>query len=177
MHKAIVVLALSLAVCGCNKREAQQPVIGNDPDRMATSAQDLRDAPESIVIGNAVVRLEVFPWENHMPIAAPKDPNTGLTLPDRRKMNISFRLISEHGTPLSSMIRAQTLWILDGELWKTSAIEETFGAADRSSRDFLVHVGPMGQPMNPIDVVVGLKDDTGARHLLASKHQRVGSVE
>jgi hypothetical protein len=76
------------------------------------------------------------------------------------------------------MFRVRTLWILqDGKLWKTSAIEETLGATDRSCRGFFVHDGPMGQSMTPIDVVIGLEDDKGVTQLLALKNQRVGSVE
>jgi hypothetical protein len=94
MRMVLALAVLSIVVCSCGERGAP-------------SAQDLRDAPESIVIGNAVLRLKAFPWEDHMPVAALRDPTAGLTLPDPRKMKISFRLISEHGTPLSSMIRAQ----------------------------------------------------------------------
>jgi hypothetical protein len=63
------------------------------------SAQDLRDAPQSVVIENTVVRLKVFASEDHMPMAVPRDPKTGLPLPNPRKMHVGFRLISENGTP------------------------------------------------------------------------------
>ncbi len=113
-----------------------------------------------------------------MPLATLRDANTGGALPDRRKMRISIRLISQHGTPLPPMIRAQALWILqDGNVWRTSAIEETVGAMNKSSRDFLVQDGPMGQSMTPIEVVMGLEDDKGATYLLALRHQRIGAVE
>jgi hypothetical protein len=110
-------------------------------------------------------------------MAASPDPKTGLMPPDPRKMGLSFRLVSENETPLPSMMRPQMLWLSqNGKLWNTNAIEETLGAADRSSRDFLVHDGPTGQSLAPIDVVISLEDKKGDVYLLAVRKQRIGVV-
>ena len=140
--------------------------------------QDLRDAPETLVIESAVIHLLALPWQDRMPMAFSRDPNTGLTKPDTRGVNISFRLISEHGTPLPLTLRVQALWMVqDSQIWNASAIEETVGESNGSSRDFLVHDGPNWRSMTPVDVVIRLGDDTGATHLLALRHQRIAAVE
>jgi hypothetical protein len=176
MHKAIVILGLSIVVWGCNKREEPLRSVHHDAVQ-ALSAEKFRDAPQSVVIGSTTLRLEVFASENHMPMAASPDPKTGLMPPDSRKMSLSFRLVSENGTPLPSMMRPQMLWLSqNGKLWNTNAIEETVGAADSSSRDFLVHDGPTGQSMTPIDVVISLEDKKGDVYLLAIRQQRIGVV-
>jgi hypothetical protein len=140
--------------------------------------QDLRDAPETLVIDSEVIHLLAFPWQNRMPMARSPNPNAGLTEPDSRKMKISFRLISEHGTPLPLTLRVQAIWMVqDSQIWNGSAIEETVGESNGSSRDFLVHDGPNWGPMTPVDVVIKLRDDKGATHLLAARHQRIAAVE
>jgi hypothetical protein len=140
--------------------------------------QDLRDAPETLVIENAVIHLLALPWQDRMPMAFSRDPNTGLTKPDTRGVNISFRLISEHGTPLPLTLRVQALWMVqDSQIWNASAIEETVGESNGSSRDFIVHDGPNWRSMTPVDVVLTLRDDKGAIHWLAVRHQRIAAVE
>lgn len=139
--------------------------------------QDLRDAPETLVVDNTVIRLLVFPWENRMPMAVSRDPNTGLAKPDSRPMHISFRLISERRTALPTL-RVQAIWIVqDSQIWNGSEIEETVGESNGSSRDFVVHDGPHWQSMAPIDVVLTLRGDRDAIHWLAVRHQRIATVE
>jgi hypothetical protein len=83
----------------------------------------------------------------------------------------------ENGKPLPSIIRPQMLWLSqDGNLWSTNANEETLGAADKSIRDFMVHDGPTGQSMTPIDVVISLENKKGDVYLLAIRQQRIGAV-
>jgi hypothetical protein len=155
-----------------------KPVGGDEADRKSLSADDLRDAPESIVMGDAVARLEAFPWENHQPRVGLRDPTSGLILPVPRNMHISFRLISKNGAPLPPMVRATSLSIIqDGKVWQTSVIEETIGAADRSSRDFAVHDGPTGWSKSPIDIVVELADAKNTRYFLALRRQQINAVE
>jgi hypothetical protein len=115
--------------------------------------QDLRDAPETLVINDEVIRLQAFPWQERI------------------------RLISEYGTPLPPTLRVQAIWMLkDGQIWNVGAIEETVGESNGSSRDFLVHDGPNWESMTPVDVVIKLRDDKGT-HLLAVRHQRIAAVE
>jgi hypothetical protein len=140
--------------------------------------QDLRDAPETLVLDNTVIRLLVFPWENRMPMAVSRDPNTGLATPDRRPMHMSLRLISENGTPLPLTLRVQEIWIVqDSQIWNGSKIEETVGESNGSSRDFLIHDGPIWRSMTPVDVVLTLRDDKGSIHWLAERNQRIAAVE
>lgn len=116
--------------------------------------QDLRDAPETLVINDEVIRLLAFPWQDRI------------------------RLISEHGTLLPLTLRVQAIWMLqDGQIWNVGAIEETVGESNGSSRDFLVHDGPNWESRTPVDVVLKLRDDKGATHFLAVRHQRVAAVE
>ncbi len=116
--------------------------------------QDLRDAPESLVINNEVIRLLAFPWQDRI------------------------RLISEHGTPLPLTLRILAIWMLrDGQIWNVDAIEETVGESNGSSRDFLVHDDPNWDSMTPVDVVIKLRDDKDTTHLLAVRHQRIAAAE
>jgi len=87
-------------------------------------------------------------------------------------------LISEHGTPLPLTLRVQAIWMLqDSQIWNVDAIEETVGESNGSSRDFLVHDGPNWESMTPAEVVIKLRDDKGAIHFLAARHQRIAAVE
>lgn len=116
--------------------------------------QDLRDAPQTLVINDAVIRLLAFPWQDRI------------------------RLISEQGTLLPLTLRVQAIWMLqDGQIWNVSAIEETVGESNGSTRDFLVHDGPNWESRTPVDVVLKLRDDKGATHFLAVRHQRIAAVE
>jgi hypothetical protein len=113
--------------------------------------QDLRNAPKTLVIANAVIRLMAFPLQDRMPMAVSRDPNTGLTVPHVRPVNLSFRLISEDGRPLPRTLRVRAVWMVqDGQIWNTSAIEETVGESGGSSRDFLVHDGPLWRSIPPL---------------------------
>jgi hypothetical protein len=116
--------------------------------------QDLRDAPETLVINDEVIRVLAFPWQDRI------------------------RLISDHGAPLPLTLRVQAIWMLrNGQIWNVDAIEETIGESNGSSRDFLVHDGPNWDLMTPVDVVIKLRDDKGAIHLLAVRHQRIAAAE
>jgi hypothetical protein len=138
--------------------------------------QALRDAPETLVLDNTVIRLMVFPWENRMPMAVSRDANTGLTTSD--SMHIGFRLISEHGKTLPMTLRVQAIWMVqDDQIWNVGEIEETVGASRGSSRDFLVHDVPHWRSMAPVDVVLTLRDDKDAVHWLAARDQRITAVE
>jgi hypothetical protein len=140
--------------------------------------EDLRSAPETLVFDNTVIRLVAFPWSNRMPMAVGRDPNTGMNKPDSRAIHISFRLISEHGTPIPLTLSVQAMWVThDSQIWNASAIEETDGESNGPSRDFLIHDGPHWRSMTPVDVVLTLRDDKGAIHWLAVRHQRIAAVE
>jgi hypothetical protein len=116
--------------------------------------QDLRDAQETLVINDEVIRLKAFPWQNRI------------------------RLISEHGTPLPLTLRVRAIWMLqDSQIWNVHAIEETVGESNGSSRDYLVHDGPNWESMTPADVVIKLRDDKGAIHFLAVRHPGIAAVE
>jgi hypothetical protein len=116
--------------------------------------QDLRDAPETLVINDSVIRLRAFPWQDRI------------------------RLISEHGTPLPLTLRVQAIWMLkDDQIWSADTIDETLNESNGSSRDFFVHGGPDWDSMAPFDVVIKLRDDKGATHLLAGRHQYIAGVE
>jgi hypothetical protein len=140
--------------------------------------QDLRDAPETLLLDNAVLRLLVFPWVNRMPMAGTRDRNTDLVTPDSRPMHISFRLISEQGTRLPLSLRVQSLWIVqDSQMWNGGEIEEIVGDSNGSSREFLVHDGPHWRSMTPVDVVLALRDGKGAIGWVAARHQQIVAVE
>jgi hypothetical protein len=135
--------------------------------------QELRDAPETLLLDNTPIRLLVFPWENRMPMAGTRAPNT-----DSRPMHVRFRLISEHGTPLPLTLRVQAIWIVqDGQMWNGGEIEETVGESNGSSREFLVHDGPHWRSITPVDVVLTLRDSKGDEHWLAVRHQQIAAVE
>jgi hypothetical protein len=146
------------------KARSQTPATGFPKTKLETVSgtsvptqqlkQDLRDAQETLVINDEVIRLKAFPWQNRI------------------------RLISEHGTPLPLTLRVQAIWMLqDSKIWNVDTVEETVGESNGSSRDFLVHDGPNWESMTPADVVIKLRDDQGATHFLAVRHQRIAAVE
>ena len=116
--------------------------------------QDLLDAPETLAINDSVIGLKAFPWQDRI------------------------RLISEHGTPLPPTLRVQAIWMLkDDQIWSADTIDETPGESNESSRDFRIDAGPEWDSMASIDVVMKLRDDKGATHWLAARHQGIAGVE
>jgi acyl carrier protein len=65
----------------------------------------------------------------------------------------------------------------DDQIWSVDTIDETPGESNESSRDFRIDAGPEWDSMASIDVVMKLRDDKGATHWLAARHQGIAGVE
>jgi hypothetical protein len=170
----LVSLLLSFAVAGSLIAAYGQQLV--DQSNVADRAP--LNAPENLRVGNTFMHLEVSPIVNRMPMARYQDPKTGLVEPDDRKMAVSFRLLADPGTTLPRILRAQTIWLTqDKHIWKSTDIEESGGASNSSSRDFLVHEGPHWKSLSPVDVVVRLVDWKGSAYFLAARQRRVLVVE
>ena len=137
------------------------------------SLVSLQQAPEVLTIGESVLRLKAFIWRDFMPMGVPDDPNAArAVVADARGMRASIQLIDDKGTPIPSMLHADTVWIIQGDqIWTTKAIEERRDALNSSRCEFAIAKGPMWQPSSYVDVVIGLKDGKGATSLLAIRHQ------
>jgi hypothetical protein len=86
-----------------------------------------------------------------------------------------IQLTSQNGIPLPSRLRAEIVWIIQGELvWETKTIEAR--SDESGSYEFVIRGGPKLEPGSYVDVVVRLVDEKGTTLNLALRHQDIKAV-
>jgi hypothetical protein len=137
------------------------------------------DAPERLVDGRFVLRLQSSIWRDLMPFASSLSGPAGLAARSRHTaINAIIRLSDEQGAPLPQSLHADTIWILQGKsAWKTSTIQERRNAEGASAIELVIHDGPTWRVGSAVDVVIRLKGANGKTSLLANRNQSVGGID
>ena len=129
---------------------------------------ELRNAPEIASLDGVAVRLETFAWRNFQPISPP----------DGKPLIVVVRIKSMDGTVIPSTLKADSLWVVNGEIaWAASVREEQPRGPDWSFFEAVARDGPKWGPGVTVDVVVRLRGASGQRALVQVRGQVVGRTE
>ena len=123
---------------------------------------DLRTAPEVASLDGAAVRLEAFAWRDFQPIS----PSDG------KPLIVVVRIKRVDGKVVPSTLKADALWVVNGELaWAASVREEQPRGSDSSFFEAVARNGPRWGPGVAVDVVVRLHGVSGQRALVQVRGQ------
>jgi hypothetical protein len=148
--------------------------VAADSAQGSASASELSGVPESVSFGKAVLSLSAYIWRDFMPIAVAQESDLAAAK-GGRPMVARIQLMSQNDMPMPSRLRAEVVWIVQGDLvWETKPFEERSG--DSGSYEFVIRGGPKWQPGSYVDVVVRLVDERGATLKLALRHQNIQAV-
>jgi hypothetical protein len=131
-----------------------------------TLLREIRDAPESIKINNAVLRLNANLWRDFMPTICAAEPC--------RPMLGRLRVAAESRKSISLALHADKVWLIQGaQVWESYAIAQR---TDDSALEFEIRDGPGLEPGSRVDVVVRLFDNNGKIYWLAVHRQSVNKA-
>jgi len=153
-------MALLVGVAGCNQGEqVLEPAL-------AAPLETLRAAPETVSVGESVLRLETFIWRDFM-------PGPGAT-PDGSPMMASLRVISVDSQPIPSTLVADLGWIIwNDQVWEAPVVEDPPRQPGATELDLMMRGGPKWGPDIYVDAVVRVIGADGASRLLRARQQRV----
>ena len=126
-----------------------------------TSLQDLRAAPEKVVIQDSEYALETYLWRDFMPISPP----------DGKPLIASVKVKPRVEITGTSKIGVTRLWVIKGEeIWETEFTdEESATALEKVGRG-----GPKWGPGITVDVVVRVIDlKSDEEYLLKASKQEI----
>lgn len=158
--RPITLLALLPLVAACSSGGSTAPA----PVLVPASA-DVREAPAVASVATRTLRLEAFAWRDFMP--GPELPRDG------RPLIVSVRLLAQDGGALPAGIVPETVWVVRGERAWQAAAAEVRPAPDARATEVVVRDGPKWGPDEVVDVVLVLRDATGARVRLRAAGVRI----
>jgi hypothetical protein len=142
-------------------------------DQRTLSASELKNVPESVSFGKAVLGLSAHIWRDFMPRAVSRESDLEEVRGGRPQVAL-MQLTSQNGIPLPSRFRAEVVWIVQADLvWETKPFDEK---SDEARYQFVIRDGPKLQPGSYVDVVVRLVDEKGTTLNLALRHQGIQAV-
>jgi len=146
---AVVMLAVA-----CTPESAVAP---RDP-------AELRVAPTTVVVGGTALSLDADLWRDFQSISAPNGkPLVGIV-----------RIRSVDGASVPSSTRVVALWVVNGDnVWTSVPREEQQRTPGAKGFDVVARDGPKWGPGIDVDVIVGVRDGTGAVSLLRAPAQRI----
>lgn len=156
----VLTIVFGLISCEKEKIEVHEVKIINDPK----FAQELKESPESIIIGNNTLFLTTYLWRDFMPIAEENGS----------KMMCVNKLTELNSIPISSTIELKKQYIIKGnEIWMAEyEIKKSF--------DFIlegfVRDGPKWGPYIEVDVVCEF-ENSGTTHRVLAKSQIIHKTE
>jgi hypothetical protein len=127
------------------------------------SRAQLASAPTRIVSAGVEFTLTAFLTRDFMPISPP----------DGKPLGGVLRIKTENGTPVPAGIVVTASWILfNSETWSAS-VEQRPRAETRPNYEVIVRDGPKWGPDVMVDVIVRVRDSTGAELLLRAPKQLI----
>lgn len=153
-----LLVALLVAAGGCS---ATDPVV---PAPVA----DLLAAPLSAAVGGQALVLVPNLYRDFQPIAPPDgQPLIGI-----------LRVQASDGSALATSIQVDAAWVVNGtEVWVATVGEERLAAPTPVFYEAVARNGPKWAPGVSVDVVVRIREPSGATHLLRAAGQRIGRTD
>jgi len=157
MPKALGMMFVMLAICSC-----ESP--------LSPGLDDLRSAPEAIVISGRAYTLETYLYRDFMPISPP----------DGRPLTAVIWVTAEDRKPFPATLNADRIWVVNGgEIWEAS-LSAGSSSGDPSRRHQLEKVaqnGPKWGPGISVDVVVKVVESGGKDYLLRASGQSIARTD
>ncbi len=138
-----------------------------DPTLVPVTSE-LRNAPEEVPAEGVTVRLETYLWRDFQPIAPP----------DGQPLIAVLRVKTVDGASIPAALRADSVWILNGDLaWAAAVREEWSREADPPFFEVVGRDGPKWGPGIEVDVVIRLRDAAGHAILLQARAQLINRTD
>jgi hypothetical protein len=135
-----------------------------DPPALVPVSSEVRSAPQEISLADVTVRLQTYLWRDFQPIA----PSDG------QPLIAVLQVETVDGAAIPAALRADSAWILNGDLaWAAAVREEWPRGAAASFFEVVARGGPKWGPGIEVDVVVRLRDAAGQHVLLQARAQLV----
>ena len=126
---------------------------------------EIVDAPNEIVVGNATLRLNVYPWRDFQPS----------TSPDTRLMT-QFQIAVATGN-LPSELRAEKAWLVrENEAWITIPRQEA-PPSSATRVEYMSRGGPTWPVGTLVIGVLQLRDAANNSYLLRSSAQAIARTD
>lgn len=171
---AAAALAL-LAGCGTGTNSAtpSKHAASGSPNRTASPTaarttslvEQLRDAPEVLVLGGQEYVMTASLWrDNTTPAALAGRPLTA-----------TIELIERNGNPIPADLKLDYLWAVNGggEVWATAFANEPQPSLLPNHMVGVARMGPQWEPGTTVDVVVALRQGGGPQLLLRVEDQTI----
>ncbi|HEV7992870.1 MAG TPA: hypothetical protein VGP25_13650 [Gemmatimonadaceae bacterium] len=150
----VLFLALFAATAGC----------GADALVAPPPTAELQAAPASIVVEGQTLVLRPELWRDFMPI----------TPPNGKPLAAVLRLYAASGTPVTASFHVDAAWVVNGaDMWAPSVEENPFARWNPQYYEVVAHDGPKWDPGILVDVVVRVREASGATQLLRAAAQRI----
>lgn len=124
---------------------------------------ELHAAPLLITVSGQSLRLEPTLWRDFMPSSPPNG----------KPLVANLRVRATDSLALKAAIRLEAVWIVNGSETWSSAVGEERLAQDRAYYEGIARDGPKWSPGDRVDVVVRIRDASGAPHLLRAADQLI----
>jgi hypothetical protein len=157
MPRAPGLMLILLAVCACKSP-------------LSPGLDDLRSAPQAIVISGRAYTLETYLYRDFMPVSPP----------DGRPLTAIIRVSAEDRKPFPAALDADRIYVINGgDIWEAILPAES-GSGDPSRQHQLEKVardGPKWGPGIYVDVVVRIVESGGKDHLLRASNQYIARTD
>jgi len=157
-----IVLCAALCIAGCGDRNPVKPA----PLTLLDTAVlvQVRAATARVTAAKAELRLTAYLWRDFMPVSPP----------DGKPLAAALSITTADSSAFPADLRADAAWVLNGaDVWATWVSETAGRAPGDPTLHVLVNGGPKWDPGTLVDVVVRLRDGSGAAWYLGVKRQTI----
>ena len=155
-RRAMAVAVLTIVACA-----PESTIAPRDP-------AELRVAPTTVVVGGKTLSLDAYLWRDFQPISPPNGkPLVGV-----------MRVRSVDGTGVLASTRVVGVWVLNGDdVWAAEGREEQQRTPGATQFEVVARDGPKWGPGIDVDVIVGIRDGSGALSLLRAPARRINRTD
>lgn len=164
--KTVMTFLAALGIIGCSVSEITIPTLPPD-----TPIDQLRAAPETIVVQGKTLSLSTYLWRDFMPISPP----------DGKPLNTIIYVTATDAAELATPISADAVWVIyNNEVWKAWLTIRPNAEGGTNQKNLIVGIASNGPKWGPhvfVDVVVRVSDGKGGTMLLRAPHQGINRTD